>query len=370
MEYRYLDWHRLYDLSVEIFRRYGYKQSDCETIADVILMSDRFGIESHGVQRLIMYTTGIQLGRIDRNAVPEVLFETPVSAVVDGHQAFGQTVGRFAMEKAMEKARQTGVGMVTVRNSNHYGIAGYYADMAAREGMIGISMTNTEALVVPTFGKQPMLGTNPIAVSIPAKPHPWHMDESTSVIPAGKFEVYAKLGKELPAGCLIDAQGKASLDPTEFIRIRAAKSDGGIFPLGGEGETTGGHKGYGLSTLVEIFCGILSCGRTSNYIRVKPDSDCTSHFFMAIDHGVFGDKAEIEEGLERYLDELRSTRLADGQTRIYTHGDKAYANLERTEREGIKVNAKTYQEILDICRQLDLDPKSYLIEKHGEETGE
>lgn len=156
MSYKYLDWHRLYDLSVEIFRRYGYKEQNCQTIADVILMSDRFGIESHGVQRLIMYTTGIRLGRIDREAEPEVVFDTPVSAVVDGHQAFGQTVGRFAMELAMQKAKTSGVGMVTVRNSNHYGIAGYYADMAAKEGMIGISMTNTEALVVPTFGKQPM----------------------------------------------------------------------------------------------------------------------------------------------------------------------------------------------------------------------
>ncbi len=363
MAYKYLDYHGLHDLTVEVFTRYGYVKEDCEAIADVLLASDKFGIESHGVQRLIMYVNSIKVNRINKDAVPEIVAQTPVSAVIDAHDAFGQPVSVKAMQLAIDKAKQNGVGIVLVRNSNHYGIAGYYSKMAADEGLMGVSMTNTEALVVPTYGKQPMLGTNPIAVSIPASPHPFHLDMATSVVPAGKLEVYAKAGKQMPDGWLIDADGRANTDPNEFLNIRATKSDGGIFPVGGEGETHGGHKGYGLSLLVEILCGIFSGGRTSNYVRVVPQVDKMCHFFMAIDYGMFGDKKEIEDHLTQYLNELRNARLADGQERIYTHGDKAYESLERVNQTGVKVNDKTYGEMTDICEELGIDPYRYLVEK-------
>ena len=235
--------------------------------------------------------------------------------------------------------------------------------MAADQGLLGMSMTNTEALVVPTFGRQPMLGTNPIAVSMPAKPHNFHLDMATSVVPAGKMEVYAKAGKTLPSGWLIDANGVESHDPNEFLRIRAAKSYGGIFPVGGKGELNGGHKGYGLSLLVEIMCGILSGGITSNYVRLKPEVDKVCHCFLAIDYGMFGDRQEIEDHLTSYLNELRNAALADGETRIYTHGDKAYAHMEHVKENGVKMNDKTYNEIVNICRELDIDPSLYLIGK-------
>ncbi len=363
MSYQYVDDQKLYELTVEVFRRYGYSEEDCGAIADVLLASDRMGIESHGVQRLIMYVTGIKIGRINKDAVPEIVKETPVSAVIDAHDAFGQPVSVKAMQLAIDKAKKAGMGMVLVRNSNHYGIAGYYSKMAADQGLLGMSMTNTEALVVPTFGRQPMLGTNPIAVSMPAKPHNFHLDMATSVVPAGKMEVYAKAGKTLPSGWLIDANGVESHDPNEFLRIRAAKSYGGIFPVGGKGELNGGHKGYGLSLLVEIMCGILSGGITSNYVRLKPEVDKVCHCFLAIDYGMFGDRQEIEDHLTSYLNELRNAALADGETRIYTHGDKAYAHMEHVKENGVKMNDKTYNEIVNICRELDIDPSLYLIEK-------
>ena len=162
MGYRYFDDQRLWDLTVEVFTRNGYSRSDCEDIANVLLASDRMGIESHGVQRMKLYTHSLEIGRIKRGAKSEIVRETPVSAVIDAHDAIGQPVSVAAMQMAIDKAKKAGVGIVVVRDSNHYGIAGYYAKMAADQGLLGISMTNTEALVVPTFGKQPMMGTNPI----------------------------------------------------------------------------------------------------------------------------------------------------------------------------------------------------------------
>lgn len=363
MGYRYFDDQKLWELTVEVFTRKGYCREDCEKIADVLLASDRMGIESHGVQRLKLYTYSLEIGRIHQGAQWEIVKETPVSAVIDAHDAIGQPVSVAAMQIAIDKAKQSGVGIVTVRDSNHYGIAGYYSKMAADQGLIGISMTNTEALVVPTFGKEPMMGTNPIAVTVPGKPHPFHLDMATSVVPAGKMEVYAKAGKELPEGWLMNSDGTGSTDPNDFLRIRATKSLGGIFPIGGIGETHSGHKGYGLSLLVELFCGILSGGRTSNEVRVVPNVDKVCHFFMAIDHSIFGDKDQMEARFSAYLDDIRHSSLADGETVIYTHGDKAYAHMAKVKETGVKVNDKTYAEIVDICRQCAIDPNAYLIEK-------
>ena len=161
MGYRYFDDQRLWDLTVEVFTRNGYSRSDCEDIANVLLASDRMGIESHGVQRMKLYTHSLEIGRIKRGAKSEIVRETPVSAVIDAHDAIGQPVSVAAMQMAIDKAKKAGVGIVVVRDSNHYGIAGYYAKMAADQGLLGISMTNTEALVVPTFGKH--------AASVPSR---------------------------------------------------------------------------------------------------------------------------------------------------------------------------------------------------------
>ena len=207
--------------------------------------------------------------------------------------------------------------------------------------------------------------TMTIAVSMPGTPHPFHLDMATSVVPAGKMEVYAKAGKTLPGDWLMNSDGSPSYDPNDFLRIRATKSLGGIFPVGGEGETNSGHKGYGLSLLVELFCGILSGGRTSNEVRVVPNVDKVCHFFMAVDYSIFGDKEQMEKRFSQYLEDIRNSALADGQTRIYTHGDKAYAHMARVAEEGVKVNDKTYDEIVKICQDLGIDPAEYLIEKAG-----
>ena len=371
--YTRYNYKKLYELAVEMFIRYGFSREDSEKVADVILTSDRFGVESHGVNRLTLYPFGIDIGRIKVDAKPEVVEDRLSMAVIDAHDGMGQLASIQGMQLAIDKAKKYGVGMVSVRNSNHFGIAGYYSMMAAKQGLMGVSMTNAEALVVPTYAREPMFGTNPIAVTIPADPHPFHMDFATSVMTCGKMEVYAKIGHELQPGMLVDETGTTCLDPNVFLRIRDNKSNpaytektrGGIMPMGGEGMLFGGHKGYGLSLLVELFCGILSGGRTSNEVRVVPNVDKVCHFFMAVDYSIFGDKEQMEKRFSQYLEDIRNSALADGQTRIYTHGDKAYAHMARVAEEGVKVNDKTYDEIVKICQDLGIDPAEYLIEKAG-----
>ncbi|MDO4890645.1 MAG: Ldh family oxidoreductase, partial [Coriobacteriaceae bacterium] len=172
----------------DVFRKFGFSGDEADTITDVLLTADLYGIESHGMQRMVRYHKGLEKGTIHGDAKPEIVFETPISAVIDGHSGMGQLVGVFAMQKAIEKAKATGVGIVTVRESNHYGIAGYYAKMACDEGLLGFSCTNSEAIMVPTFGRKAMLGSNPIAVAMPADPYPFFFDSSTTVVTRGKLE--------------------------------------------------------------------------------------------------------------------------------------------------------------------------------------
>ena len=192
----------------DAFVKFGFTNEESDIIVDVLLTSDMYGIESHGMQRLVRYHKGIEKGLIKIDAKPEIVFETPVSAVIEGHDGMGQLLGVKAMNIAIEKAKTTGMAVVTVRNSNHYGIAGYYAKMACREGLIGMSMTNSEAIMVPTFGRKAMLGSNPIAVAMPAEPYDFFFDSSTTVVTRGKLEIYNKLQKPLPEGWALDANGK------------------------------------------------------------------------------------------------------------------------------------------------------------------
>lgn len=198
-----------------------------------------------------------------------MVFETPLSAVSKAMTAWVRP-GHPGYEHAIDKARQHGFGMITVRNSNHYGIAGYYAKMAVKEDMIGMCMTNTEAIMVPTFGRQAMLGTNPIAFAMPADPVPFSFDAATTVVPRGKLEVYVKRGNGLPQGWALDETGHDSTDPNRVLKNIIAKAGGGILPLGGSGELTSGYKGYGFAMLCEICTAILSGGTTSNYIYKTP----------------------------------------------------------------------------------------------------
>ena len=205
-------------LLCEAFSRFGFEENESRLIADVLLLSDLYGIESHGMQRLILYHKGIEKGKIHPEAKPEIVFETPVSAVVDGHAGMGQLNAAFAMKLAIQKAKTGGVGIVTVRDSNHFGIAGYYARMACDEGLVGIACTNSKALMVPTFARQALLGSNPVAVAAPADPYPFLFDASTTVVTRGKLEMYNKTGEALPSGWAVDEAGRET-DSAPRVRV-------------------------------------------------------------------------------------------------------------------------------------------------------
>ena len=351
----------------DAFLKFGFNEQECEIIVDVLLTSDLYGIESHGMQRLVRYHKGIEKGLIKVDAKPEIVFETPVSAVIEGNDGMGQLLGHKAMSIAIEKAKKTGMAIVSVRNSNHYGIAGYYAKMACKEGLIGMSMTNSEAIMVPTFARKAMLGSNPIAIAMPAEPYDFFFDASTTVVTRGKLEIYNKLDKPLPDMWALDKNGKGTSDASDVLKNIVAKAGGGIMPLGGETEQSGSHKGYGYGMFCEIFCSILSMGLTSNHTHIGSKGG-TCHGFIAINPEVFGDAAAIKEHLSTFLKELREAPKAEGQERIYTHGEKEVFAYKDKMENGIDVNLGTVAEMVDLCKYLDMDIKEYLGEEALEIT--
>ncbi|MBR6709717.1 MAG: Ldh family oxidoreductase [Clostridia bacterium] len=349
----------------DAFEKFGFTAKQSEIITDILLTSDLYGIDSHGLQRLVRYHKSIEKGMITLDAKPEIVFETPVSAVIDGKNGMGQLVAYDAMQVAIEKAKQSGIAVVTVRNSNHYGIAGYYANMACREGLIGLSMTNTKAIMVPTFGKLAMLGSNPIAMAMPAEPYNFFFDSSTTVVTRGKLELYNKLGKPLHEGWALDASGHGSTDAADVLKNIIGNAGGGILPLGGETEQSGGHKGYGYGMVCEIFSSILSMGMTSNHTYTNGVGGIC-HGFLAINPAIFGDAEAIKANFSAFLRELRESPKADGEARIYTHGEKEFFAYRERMEKGINVDANTVTEMIDLCHYLKMDVKAYLGEKAAE----
>ena len=354
----YIQEEKLNAFCQDAFEGFGFSPEEASIIKDVLMMSDMYGIQSHGMQRVVRYHKGIEKGLIDIKAKPEVVFETPVSAVIEGHDAMGQLVGHFAMELAIKKAKESGIGIVSARNSNHYGIAGYYADLALKEGLIGFSCTNSEAIMVPTFARKAMLGSNPIAFTMPAEPYNFFFDASTTVVTRGKLEMYNKLGKELPNGWALNKDGKASQDAGEVLGNISDHVGGGIMPLGGNTEQLGSHKGYGYGMLCEIFASIFSQGGTSNKCMTGGRSNIC-HGFMAINPAIFGNPEEVKKHFSTFLQELREAPKAEGAERIYTHGEKEAEAIEVCRKEGVPVIDKTVAELFDVCELLKLDPKKY-----------
>lgn len=359
MAYVTFQYEALKKFTLEVFKKIGFNDSESEIISDVLLTSDLYGIESHGMQRIVRYYKSAKNGRLVIGAQKEIVHETPLSAVIDGHNGMGQLLGHYAMNLAIEKAKKSGVGIVTVRNSNHFGIAGYYAKMASNEGLFGFATTNSEAIMVPTYGRLAMIGSNPLAFAFPAKPYDFLFDASTTVVTRGKVEVYNKKGSPLPEGWTVGADGNVGTDAAEILSSIEQKKGGGILPLGGATEQLGGHKGYGYGMVAEIFSSILSLGLTSNHTNIGSTGG-TCHGFIAINPNLFGDSKEIENNFSTFLEELRNSPKADGQTRIYTHGEKEAEAVDRILKEGIPVNENTIKEMRTICNEYNIDMESFL----------
>lgn len=261
MEQKFISFDLVEKLILNLLIKAGIPEEDAKVVGDVLLQADKFGIDSHGVNRLKnIYLDRIKDGILNPVTNFEIIRESPTTAVADGHNGMGHVIAYKSMKLAIEKAGTFGMGMVVVRNSTHYGIAGYYPLMAVRENMIGITGTNARPSIAPTFGVENMLGTNPFTFGIPSdEPFPFLLDCATSITQRGKVELYAREGKELPKGWVIDENGESKTNSREVLQD-LINGHAALTPLGGIGEETGGYKGYGYATVVEILSSALQQG--------------------------------------------------------------------------------------------------------------
>lgn len=359
----YLPWDTIIPFMTEAFINLGVPSRDAEICADVLAESDRRGIESHGCNRFKpIYVDRIRSGILNPVTNIETLKETPTTIVVDGHDGMGMVVSEFCMRKAIEKAKTYGMGMAAVRNSSHYGIAGYWSSMATKEGMIGITGTNARPSIAPTFGVENMLGTNPLTIGLPTdEEFPFILDCATSIMQRGKIEYYAKSGKPTPAGTVIARDGSAMTD-SEAILKALTEGEAALAPLGGIGDDLGGYKGYGYATVVEILSAALQAGSFLHMLTGKNADGGKQpyhlgHFFIVIDPEAFMGVESFKKTAGDILRQLRSSERAPGHDHIYTAGEKEYlAWLERKDK-GVPVGAAVQKDLIDVRDMLSLPYK-------------
>ena len=350
----WVDFDTLEQFMVDVFLGLGVPREDAEVCAEVLITSDKRGIDSHGIGRLKpIYYDRIKQGIQEPVTNFEIVREGPTTAVIDGHDGMGHAIARRAMQMAIDKAKKYGLGMVVVRNSTHYGIAGYFTMQAAEQGCIGMTGTNARPSIAPTFGVENMLGTNPLVFGMPTdEPFPFCIDCATSVSQRGKIEVYDRAGKDLPEGWVIGEDGSTRTD-TKQILVDLVKGTAALTPLGGIGDVTGGHKGYGYATVVEILSAALQQGSYLKGLLGFEDGKKVpyrlGHFFQAIDVEAFCDLDEFKHTTGEILRAMRNSKKAPGQERIYTAGELEYlAGLER-EGKGAPIN-KALQDNMDAMR--------------------
>jgi len=321
-----------------VLKKLGVPAEDARITTDVLVVADLRGIESHGVARLGRYVAGLKEGFMRPTDQTRVLKETKATALIDGGQSLGQVVGKRGMDLAIKKARDTAVGVVAVRNSNHYGIAGYYSLMALEHNLIGISTTNAGPLVVPTFGRTSILGTNPISLAAPAlKEKAFVLDMATSTVPRGKVEVYNRLGKPMPHGWAVDETGRSSTDPKRVLTALANRLGGGLLPLGGEGEDLGGHKGYGLALMVDVLSGVLSGAATGLQVYADEKRPNVGHFFMALDPAAFRPLDEFR----RDMDRLRRRTGRNGSMCMARRASRSWRSTGRPASRSTRRSSRT-----------------------------
>lgn len=343
----------------DVFIKLGVPEKDSKICADVLICSDLRGIASHGVQRLRMYAERIKAGQFRPVTDFRILRETPTTALVDGNLGMGHVIGHRAMSMAIEKARRYGMGSVAVKNSTHFGIAGYYLLMAVEQGCIGMAATNARSSTAPTHGVEPMLGTNPLAFGFPTDdPFPFVLDCSTSVVQTGKIEIYAREGKPLEPGWVSGTEGETVTDAAAALRDLFTNR-ASLFPLGGQGECLGGHKGYGYATAVELLCTALQQGP---FLQMITDTDdegkkipySLGHFFMAVHIEAFCGLEEFRKTAGAVLRALRASRRIEGQKRIYTAGEKEYEMEKIIRSRGVALNESLQEDILHLKNELGL----------------
>ena len=365
----FISWQLADDFMTAVFEKMGVPTEDARLCADVLLESDRRGIESHGCNRFKpIYIDRIKSGILNPVTKIDILKETPTTAVLDAYDGMGMVASKKAMDMCIEKAHKYGMGMVAVRNSSHYGIAGYWTGLAAKENMIGISGTNARPSVAPTFGVENMLGTNPLTFSMPTdEPFPFTLDCATSVIQNGKIEYYARINHDTPKGLVISREGEELTDSAEILKkIRSQQA--ALAPLGGFGETTGGYKGYGYSTVVEILSAALQSGLFLKALDGKDEEGKIrpyhlGHFFIAIDTEAFMGAEAFKKTCGDILRDLRGSEKAPGQERIYTAGEKEYDVWMYRKDKGVPVTEAVQKEFIGLRDEFGLTQFKFPFEK-------
>jgi LDH2 family malate/lactate/ureidoglycolate dehydrogenase len=339
-----------------ILTKSGVAPDDAAIVADVLVASDLRGIESHGVARLeSYYVSRLRGGQIQKSPVVTTVRETDTTLLVDAGNGLGHPVAKRTMDAVISKAKTHGAAFGTVRNSNHYGIAGYYAMMALEHDLIGISSTDSTHFAVPTFGRDKMQGTNPFAYAIPAgEEPPFVLDFATTTVTYGKLEVYERKGLKLKPGWAVDRDGAGTDDPTE------ARFHGALTPLGGIGIENGGHKGYGLGALSEILTGVLAAGWFGDALTI-PESPTapagiTSHFFGAIRIDALRDIGEFKRDLDRELRTFKDSARSPGADRVYVAGEIEHENEIAFRRDGIPILENVVDDLDTLASELNLKP--------------
>jgi L-2-hydroxycarboxylate dehydrogenase (NAD+) len=351
----------LLDFAVRTFVAMGIPLQDARVTADVLVEANLRGIDSHGVARLARYVNGLRDGVMVARPRERVITETPTTVTIDAGAGLGQPVSHRAMKQALEKAKEYGCGFATVRNSNHFGIAGYYAMMALKESMIGISMTNAAVLVVPTFGRNAMYGTNPIALAVPAgEERPLVVDMATSTVPRGKLEVYDRQEKPLPLGWATDERGVPTSDAARVLDNFVQRAGGGLLPLGGAGEEMSGYKGYGMGLMVEILSAVLPGAAFLTHVYPRDETGKAApanlgHFFGAWRVDAFRDAVEFKADMDQLIRELKGGALAESATRIYVHGEKEFEEAKRRSEQGIPLGPKVEASLKQIAADLEIE---------------
>ena len=359
----YVSWELMDAFLTDAFVGYGVPREEAAICADVLLESDRRGIESHGVNRFKpIYIDRIVAGIQQPVTKIDILKETATTAVLDANDGMGMVASHRAMEMAIDKARKYGMGMVAVRNSTHYGIAGYWVSMATNAGMIGITGTNARPSIAPTFGVQNMLGTNPMTFGFPSdEEFPFLFDAATSIVQRGRIEYYARIGKDTPAGMVVGSDGKPKTDSKQILKDLVT-GEAALAPLGGIGEEMAGYKGYGFATAVEILSAALQGGSFMHQLNGIGENGeklpfKLGHWFTVIDPEAFMGLETFKKITGDILRELRASRKAPGEERIYTAGEKEYLVWLERKDKGVPIGEAVQEELMAVRDSLNLDYK-------------
>ncbi len=357
----FVPWDLMNQFMIDAFKGYGVPEDDARISADVLLESDRRGIESHGCNRFKpIYIDRIKKGTLLPVTETEIIKETPTTIVMDAHDGMGMVASYRMMERLIEKAKQYGMAGGAIRNSTHYGIAGYWTSMASKEGMIGLTGTNARPSIAPTFGVENMLGTNPLTFSLPTdEEFPFCLDCATSIVQRGRIEYYAREGKPTPAGTVVSENGEALTDSARILKDLVAGT-AALTPLGGIGEELGGYKGYGYATVVEILSAALSGGEFMKALsgvspEGRPQMYHLGHFFFVVDPEAFMGREAFKKIAGDICRALRASKKAPGQSRIYTAGEKEYEVWQFRKDKGVPVGESVQKDLTAIRDELGLD---------------